>query len=120
MLESIFKKLDLVLYEPGKVIYSSNDIISSMFYILYGSVKIIRNVITSLASPKRKRYSPKKSPKKMHDKSRNYKSNDLDTILTILIYLNMKKLYQREMNMVLMKLILLEEKIQQKQILYVL
>ena len=80
MLESIFKKLDLVLYEPGKVIYSSNDIISSMFYILYGSVKIIRNVLTSLASPKRKRYSPKKSPKKMHDKSRNYKSNDLDTI----------------------------------------
>ena len=47
MLESIFKKLDLVLYEPGKVIYSSNDIISSMFYILYGSVKIIRNVLTS-------------------------------------------------------------------------
>lgn len=80
MLESIFKKLDLVLYEPGKVIYSSNDIISSMFYILYGSVKIIRNVLTSLASPKRKRFSPKKSPKKMHDKSKNYKSNDLDTI----------------------------------------
>ena len=71
MLETIFKKLDFVLFDPGKVIYSSNDIISNMFYIFYGSVKIDKNKVTTL---------PKiRSPKKMKNKKIKYKG-ELDVI----------------------------------------
>ena len=50
MLETIFKKLDFKIFEPGKIIYSPNDIISNMFYVFYGSVKIDKNKINTLAS----------------------------------------------------------------------
>ena len=48
MLETIFKKLDFVLFEPGKIIYTSNDIISNMFYIFYGAVTIDKNKANTL------------------------------------------------------------------------
>ena len=47
MLETIFKKLDFIIYDPGRTIYSSNDIISNMFYIFYGSVKIDKKQVNN-------------------------------------------------------------------------
>ena len=66
MLDTIFKKLDFVLYDPGKIIYSCNDIISNMFYIFYGYVKVDtnkNNTLSRLNSPK-KRKNQKKSKNK--------------------------------------------------------
>ena len=61
MLDSIFKKLDFIIYDPGKTIYAPNDIISNMFYIFYGSVKINKN--RPFNSPKRS--VPERTKKKI-------------------------------------------------------
>jgi len=62
MFETIIKNLDFVIYDPGKVIYTSNDIISNMFYIFYGSVKIDKKIIRTF-SPIRRPKSPCKAKK---------------------------------------------------------
>ena len=67
MLETIFKKLDFVILDPGKIIYSPNDIISNMFYIFYGTVKIDKdkiNTLQSLRSPKKMKKRNKIKEKK--------------------------------------------------------
>ena len=61
MLETIFKKLDFIIYDPGRTIYSSNDIISNMFYIFYGSVKIDKKQVNN---------SPFRAPKKIKKKAK--------------------------------------------------
>ena len=40
MFETIIKKLDFAILDPGRIIYSHNDMILNMFYIFYGSVKV--------------------------------------------------------------------------------
>ena len=62
MFETIIKNLDFLIYDPGKVIYTSYDIISNMFYIFYGSVKIDKKIMKTL-SPIRRPKSPSKEKK---------------------------------------------------------
>ena len=43
MYETIIKKLDFAIFDPGRIIYDCNDMILNMFYIFYGSVKVDKN-----------------------------------------------------------------------------
>ena len=67
MLDTIFKKLDFVLYDPGKIIYSSNDIISNMFYVFYGYVRVDTSKTYTLSRIN----SPKKRKKQKKDKNKD-------------------------------------------------
>ena len=78
MLETIIKNLDFVIYDPRKEIYSPNEIISNMFYIFYGTVKVYKNKIEKMqtfGSPlrraKTKTYNIKMSPIKEEVKERS-------------------------------------------------
>ena len=55
MFETIIKKLDFVIFEPGKTIYSYNDMILNMFYIFYGSVKIDKTKKNPLSLTRRQK-----------------------------------------------------------------
>ena len=72
MFETIVKNLDFLIYDPGRVIYSSNDIISNMFFIFYGSVKIDKTKIKTL--------SPFRRPKSPSSKTKRNKKNELTEI----------------------------------------
>ena len=72
MFETIVKNLDFLIYDPGRVIYSSNDIISNMFFIFYGSVKIDKTKIKTL--------SPFRHPKSPSAKIKRNKKNELTEI----------------------------------------
>ena len=55
MFETIIKKLDFVIFEPGKTIYSYNDMILNMFYIFYGTVKIDKTKKNPLSLTRRQK-----------------------------------------------------------------
>ena len=55
MFETIIKKLDFAIFDPGRVIYDRNDMIINMFYIFYGSVKVDKNKRNPLSLTKRRK-----------------------------------------------------------------
>ena len=55
MYETIIKKLDFAIFDPGRTIYSYNDMILNMFYVFYGSVKIDKNKINPYSLTRRQK-----------------------------------------------------------------
>ena len=49
--ETIIKNLDFAIYEPGKVIYYPKDMITNLFYIFHGSVKVDKTQYNNFPSP---------------------------------------------------------------------
>ena len=49
--ETIIKNLDFAIYDRGKVIYHPKDIITNLFYIFSGSVKVDKTQFDSFGSP---------------------------------------------------------------------
>lgn len=74
MYETIIKNLDFVIYEPGKIIYFPKDMITNMFYIFHGSVKVDKTQYDKFNSPKK--------PKSKSKKKTNYNNQDSDNIIT--------------------------------------
>ena len=73
MYETIIKNLDFVIYEPGKIIYFPKDMITNMFYIFHGSVKVDKTQYDKFNSPKKLKSKPKKKT--------NYNNQDSDNII---------------------------------------
>ena len=55
MYETIIKKLDFAIFDPGRIIYACNDMILNMFYIFYGTVKIDKNKKNLFSLTRRKK-----------------------------------------------------------------
>jgi hypothetical protein len=53
MYETIIKNVDFVINEPGKVIYFPKDMITNMFFIFHGIVKVDKNQYDNFYSPKK-------------------------------------------------------------------
>lgn len=73
MYETIIKNLDFVINEPGKVIYYPKDMITNMFYIFHGSIKVDRNQYDRYSSPKKK---ISKSRKKYYSNTKDDNNNN--------------------------------------------
>ena len=56
--ETIIKNLDFMIYEPGKVIYYPKDMITNVFYIFHGSVKVDKTQYEKFPSPIKKKSPP--------------------------------------------------------------
>ena len=61
--ETIIKNLDFVIYEPEKIIYYPKDMITNMFYIFHGSVKIDKNQYQNFLSPIKNKHRNKNENK---------------------------------------------------------
>lgn len=66
MYETIIKNLDFMIYEAGKVIYFPKDMITNVFYIFHGSVRVDKTQYDKFPSPikpRKKSINKKKNSK---------------------------------------------------------
>ena len=70
--ETIIKSLDFMIYEPDKVIYYPKDMITNVFYIFHGSVKVDKTQYDNFPSPVKSR-----SQKIKEKRNSNTKNNTI-------------------------------------------
>ena len=91
MYETIIKNVDFVINEPGKVIYFPKDMITNMFFIFHGTVKVDKNQYNNFSSPKR-------NARKSRKYNYNFNKDDNNDGNIFANFLNKEKSEDNKMN----------------------